>query len=210
MELKHGQFCSEFTLDSASLLLCGETAYTNAEDFQNAMSRLGEEGQSRELLFSSVVSALTSWYGKQEVHPGDYAPDFVIDHHGKQQEIPHSLYSTITRAGLILWHEENDLKLPGFLKGKLSATYIDTPSIFPETGETAGKKLRNNQRRKERCRAISEMLWDEDPKLTQGDIITNPLFVKYGRENAPYTEKALKEWIKDLDPEPQIGRPLKS
>ena len=42
MQLKHGQFRTNFAIDFATLLVCGETAYLKKEDFLESMELLGE------------------------------------------------------------------------------------------------------------------------------------------------------------------------
>jgi len=68
------------------------------------------------------------------------------------------------------------------------------------------KKLRNNQRHRERCRAVAQMLWDSTPNVTIADMILCNEITKYGCEGKVYGEKIVRSWINDLAPNRDPGR----
>jgi hypothetical protein len=68
------------------------------------------------------------------------------------------------------------------------------------------KKLRSNQRHKERCRAIAALRWEENPKMTIEDMISSNEINKFGCENVSYNEKTIRTWINDLCPNRSPGR----
>jgi hypothetical protein len=67
------------------------------------------------------------------------------------------------------------------------------------------KKQRPSQIHKEKCREVAEKLWGEDPTLTIVDMTyrdeINALF-----DGKIYTEKTIRKWIKDLNPDSSPGR----
>ena len=71
------------------------------------------------------------------------------------------------------------------------------------------KKLRNNQRHRERCRAIAALIWSNTPDLSITEMINQPELFSFGCEEHGYTEKTLRDWVSDLCPSPKPGRPRK-
>jgi hypothetical protein len=74
------------------------------------------------------------------------------------------------------------------------------------------KPMRNDQRHKERCRALAGYLWEKHPDTTIKDMIQTDALIKYGCENRipRYHEKTLRKWIHDLCPNNKPGRRPKS
>lgn len=203
MAIKHGQLQSNFTLHQAALLLCGETAYLSAEEFREAMKDLPEEGMSRENLFNEVLLALDSWLlskkGDEDIsEPEGLSLEELIKRHDAMWGL--------NREELIQWHNDLGLELPEFLKNTFSSgNWGKSMQTLPQAEERINR-LRNSQRHRERCRAIASMLWDQNPNLTQADIIRHDQINKYGCENKVYTEKNIRGWISDLDPRPENER----
>ena len=70
--------------------------------------------------------------------------------------------------------------------------------------------LKNNQRHKERCRAIAEMLWSRDPSIPISQMADHDAIIEFGCEGKVYKDdETVRGWIKDLHPNPQVGRPKK-
>ena len=69
-----------------------------------------------------------------------------------------------------------------------------------------GKKPRQSQMHKETCRIIAKDLWKKDPKKTIQDVILSDE-LNAVCEGIPYTERTLRDWVKDLCPNPKPGRP---
>ena len=70
-------------------------------------------------------------------------------------------------------------------------------------------ELKTDQRRKERCRAIAELLWKNNQKLrlpTIVDMIHNNEIITIGCEGREYRDKVVRDWIKDLCPNRNPGR----
>jgi len=74
------------------------------------------------------------------------------------------------------------------------------------THSTKLKSLRKEQAHREKCRAIATMLWEKTPNRTIEDMIRSDELNKFGCENKVYTEKTMREWIKDLCPNRNPGR----
>ena len=68
------------------------------------------------------------------------------------------------------------------------------------------RELKTTQRRKERCRAIAELLWKENQNITIADMICKDQITKIGCEETKYGEKVLRDWIKNLCPNRNPGR----
>jgi hypothetical protein len=67
-------------------------------------------------------------------------------------------------------------------------------------------RLRDDQRHKERCRAIAALIWEKEPSRTIEDMIDAPEITRFGQENAAYTRDTVRRWIKDLCPDRRPGR----
>jgi hypothetical protein len=69
--------------------------------------------------------------------------------------------------------------------------------------------LHNKARHKERCRALAELLWKNDPEITIEAMIKREEITKIGCENTEYTRITLRKWIGDLCEKHSPGRPKK-
>jgi len=85
-------------------------------------------------------------------------------------------------------------------------------SAFP-LYERKKKKPRSSSIHKEQVRKVAKDLWRKDPTMTYGDLYKHremrELLKSFPRPK-PYTEKTITDWTKDLNLDPQIGRPKKS
>lgn len=72
-------------------------------------------------------------------------------------------------------------------------------------------KIRRGVLAKELVQAVARTLWDEHPGMTTADMIRHKAIQKYASA-AQYTEKYIRNWIKEVDPRPPTekrGRPKK-
>jgi hypothetical protein len=70
------------------------------------------------------------------------------------------------------------------------------------------KKLRPNQKHKIECRKVAGILWKKYPNMTIADIINRNEIIEVSKKNDGnlYTEKTVRNWIKDLCPDRSAGR----
>lgn len=68
------------------------------------------------------------------------------------------------------------------------------------------KKLRPDQRHKERCRALAEYQWSKNAETTIAEMIQFEPIIKIGCEGKPYKPETLHGWINDLCPNRRPGR----
>jgi hypothetical protein len=69
--------------------------------------------------------------------------------------------------------------------------------------------LRSYQRHRERCRALADYFWKENPKIKIAHMIIKNEIITIGCEGEKYTQNTLRKWINDLCPERKSGRPKK-
>ena len=99
----------------------------------------------------------------------------------------------------LAWASTKGIPIPEQLKPLLGEQ--EEQSLTPQ------KQLnRPSQRHRERCRAIAELLWGQDPERTIADMIISDEITKYGCEGHNYTEQTLRMWINDLAPDRSPGR----
>jgi hypothetical protein len=77
---------------------------------------------------------------------------------------------------------------------------------------STAKNLRPSQKAKLECRDIAESIWKDNPDITIADMIRDDGIVQASKKKngALYTEKTVRDWIKDLCPNRSPGRPKKS
>ena len=68
------------------------------------------------------------------------------------------------------------------------------------------RKPTDDQRRRERCRAIAQFLWMTDQGITIADMIFKDEITTIGCEGKNYGEKIVRSWINDLCPNRNPGR----
>ena len=90
------------------------------------------------------------------------------------------------------------------------------PLLFPvqqdfEFTEHQIKKLRPNQNARIKCRDIAQGIWMERSKITIADMLNEPeIVVASTKSNGKlYSEKTVRNWIKELCPNRSPGRPKK-
>lgn len=75
-----------------------------------------------------------------------------------------------------------------------------------EQGRQEHGNLRDEQRHRERCRAIAQLLWELEPELTIEDMKDRREITLIGQEEKPYNSTTVRNWIKDLCPNRAPGR----
>jgi hypothetical protein len=70
------------------------------------------------------------------------------------------------------------------------------------------KKLRPNQIHKIKCREVAQRLWEENPAITIREIGDMPEIMEVSKrtDGNYYSEKTIRNWIKDLCPDRSPGR----
>jgi len=99
--------------------------------------------------------------------------------------------------------KSKDLPFPEFW-----ADEEDHPEIAPTNVKPApkiGKNQINAEINRATIRAVAQTLWDEHPALTIAGLIQHKALQLYGG-GKQYSEKYLREMIKDLDPRPETSR----
>lgn len=71
------------------------------------------------------------------------------------------------------------------------------------------KVFKNVQRRKERTRALAKLFWSLIPNIPIAKMADFAEIINIGCEGEIYGEKVMRQWIKDLCPDPKPGRPPK-
>jgi hypothetical protein len=78
---------------------------------------------------------------------------------------------------------------------------------YPELTESPEERgLRKDQRHRERCRAVAELMWRQDPGMTITKMAETPEIVKIACENKKYKADTIRKWINDLCPDRSPGR----
>jgi hypothetical protein len=60
--------------------------------------------------------------------------------------------------------------------------------------------------RRQRCRAVAQILWERDERATVPDLYRSEWIQRIACEGKVPTEKTFREWIKDLNPDRSPGR----
>ena len=101
------------------------------------------------------------------------------------------------------------VKLSELKKYLVDVIGIPLPSLlFPKDIETKHKKLRPSQKAKNECRKIAKKIWGENPQITIADMINHDDLLSYTtkKDGNFYTEKTVRNWIKNLCPDRSRGR----
>jgi hypothetical protein len=85
------------------------------------------------------------------------------------------------------------------------------PAQIAEQVQAAAKqrKKRPEQRHREVCRAVAERLWRDNPEITISDMTISDEINEACEGKYYKDEKTIRNWIKDLCPNPKPGRPKK-
>jgi len=117
--------------------------------------------------------------------------------------------------GKIIHNTARFVKLSELKKSLVDVIGIPLPSaLFPDNAlfnleeEIKVKKHRLSQKAKIECRAIAKKIWGKDPKITIADMINHPELLPHTKKKDGnlYTEKTVRNWIKDLCPDRSKGR----
>lgn len=118
-------------------------------------------------------------------------------------------YSVVLKPKEFLgWAKEQNIEIPALLWDVVMTSRtskgvsVELDTKLPEDSSN----MRLNQRHKERCRAIAEMLWEKHPEITIADMSLKNEIVKYGCEGKVYAEDTMRNWLKDLCPDRSPGR----
>ena len=116
---------------------------------------------------------------------------------------------------LATWKDQNIIKLSEFFAGCGYALLIPGYhwDLFEKTSRSRKlgpnkKKSRPNQRHKIECRKVAAKLWEKHPNMTIADMINQNEIIEVSKKSdgALYMEKTVRNWIKDLCPNPAPGR----
>ncbi|MEC9357559.1 MAG: hypothetical protein VX836_06765 [Pseudomonadota bacterium] len=78
--------------------------------------------------------------------------------------------------------------------------------LVPQPEEQQSRTRQARDTRKQRCRVVAQILWERDPTATVPDLYRSDWMQRIACEGKPPTEKTLREWIKDLNPNRAPGR----
>jgi hypothetical protein len=130
------------------------------------------------------------WMTYWEEHPDEEIPEFSVAFGGYPKQIP----------------LENKIK-------HLIFKFEEVVSLEKNIESLHGKeieqeiKLRPDQRHKEECRAIAKKIWEKNPEMTIVDMIKTKEIDEIRKyKKKPYTDKTLRNWIKNLCPDRSKGR----
>ncbi len=85
----------------------------------------------------------------------------------------------------------------------------EEPMSPKSSGEQKESKPRKSQRHKERCRALAEYKWKKFPDTNIAEMMDDGDILEIGCERKVYKPETIREWIRDLCPNPKPGRPKK-
>jgi hypothetical protein len=80
-------------------------------------------------------------------------------------------------------------------------------SSVGDTDNNDHKKLSPSGKHQERCKAIAQWLWSENPDLLKSEIAKMTVIKEIGCEGKPYGDRAIKDWLKEIQPEVKTGCP---
>ena len=60
--------------------------------------------------------------------------------------------------------------------------------------------------RRQRCRAVVQILWERDPSATVPDLLASEWIHRIACEGRPPSQKSFRRWVRDLHPNPVPGR----
>lgn len=96
-----------------------------------------------------------------------------------------------------------------------SSTFVSTDTLMafeqaqglvPQPEEQQSRTRQARDTRKQRCRVVAQILWERDPTATVPDLYRSDWMQRIACAGKPPTEKTLREWIKDLNPNRAPGR----
>jgi hypothetical protein len=102
-----------------------------------------------------------------------------------------------------IYKVEEVVRLMGMPKGG-SSVPVQIATVQPSV-KSPKKKPTTVQRHKKQCRRVAKPLWEKYPTMTIADMILLDE-ISHACEGKVYTDKTLRNWIKDLCPDPSPGR----
>lgn len=79
-------------------------------------------------------------------------------------------------------------------------------NVSPGSADQRPPRASVRDTRKQRCRVAAEIIWQLDPQMTLSQLYRHSWIQVIACENKPPTDKAFREWVKDLNPNRQPGR----
>ena len=136
---------------------------------------------------------------------------FLSKHKNKQS------FKEIARANQAVHNLTAFIKLSDLRNYLINEIGISLPPLlFPvqqdvEFTDHQIKKLRPNQTARIKCRNIAKGIWMKRSKVTIADMLNEPEIVSASKKSNGnfYSEKTVRNWIKDLCPNRSPGRPKK-
>ncbi len=147
---------------------------------------------------NNVVKILGSLNGNNWV-------DFVMP---ESKDIENMVLWSLTKA----WYHEDQVKT---VDAEITPAPVDTPHSLnqpvKEAAQTASKELPRDRHRRQTI-AVAKKIWDKHPSMSVPEMAQHPDVMEASKKTNGkyYSERTVKEWIKDLNPnEPLKGRPKK-
>ena len=110
------------------------------------------------------------------------------------------------------WYHEDQVKT---VDAEITPAPVDTPHShkqpLKEAAQTASKELPRDRHRRQ-TRAVAKKLWDKHPSMSRPEMAQHPDVMEASKKTNGnyYSDKIVKSWIKDLNPNPPLkGRPKK-
>lgn len=108
---------------------------------------------------------------------------------------------------IIQWAIDRGLALPELLKEAMQEVGFKVRQRDTEDAQEPKisdnikiAKLRNQQRHKERCRALASYFWSQDSDIQTTTMARKKDIINYGCEGRNYKQRAIENWIRDLSP----------
>lgn len=95
---------------------------------------------------------------------------------------------------LIDWADLKEQPVSTALRNAVNRAWVE------QHGGERERELFPDQRRRERCRALAALFWEENPELSVDDLLRLPQFRQHGCEGRRYRRKTLRDWVIDLAP----------
>jgi len=103
-------------------------------------------------------------------------------------------------ADFIRWTRKKHIELPQALIAQINTAQDRLPK------EKKPRKLRPEQRHKERCRGIAALLWSQNKEITIARMVEAEVLIEIGCEGKTYKEETIRDWIKEECPNRTGGR----
>ena len=97
-------------------------------------------------------------------------------------------------AEFIAWAQSKGVPIPEPLQEAIAQAEAQQELQLPIPRRKA------SDLRRERCRAVAQLQWEQQPLLTLQEMVEHPLLFTIGCEGRRYHNALVKEWIADLAP----------